>query len=94
MILHFKHKGLKDFHSSGNLSGIQAHHAKKLKIILTYLTHMESLQDLNAPYFDLHPLKGDLEGFWAVKVNKNWRVIFRFDEEQNLVSDIDYLDYH
>jgi addiction module HigA family antidote len=30
------------------------------------------------PGFRLHPLKGDLSGFWAVTVRANWRVLFRF----------------
>ncbi|MGL1835127.1 type II toxin-antitoxin system RelE/ParE family toxin [Rhodocyclaceae bacterium SMB388] len=41
---------------------------------------------------DLHKLSGDLMDYWSVKVNGNWRVIFRFDAgEAELV---DYLDYH
>ncbi|NEX18152.1 MAG: hypothetical protein C1943_16470 [Halochromatium sp.] len=26
----------------------------------------------------LHPLTGELSGFWAVTVNANWHVMFRF----------------
>ena len=37
-------------------------------------------------------LGGDLEGFWSVWVNGNWRVIFRFDGEDAEL--VDYLDYH
>ncbi len=36
-------------------------------------------------------LKGDLKGFWSVKVTGNWRVIFRFDGEPR---DVDLVDYH
>jgi hypothetical protein len=28
--------------------------------------------------FRLHPLKGQLNGSWAVTVRVNWRVVFRF----------------
>jgi addiction module HigA family antidote len=32
----------------------------------------------------LHPLKGQLNGFWAVTVRVNWRVVFRFEEHDAL----------
>ncbi|RWJ04887.1 MAG: hypothetical protein EOR25_30035 [Mesorhizobium sp.] len=35
---------------------------------------------------------GDLEGHWAVRVNGNWRVTFRFVGSD--VELVDYLDYH
>ena len=38
----------------------------------------------------LHPLRGDLKGHFAVLVSGNWRVTFRFEEG----AAVDYLDYH
>ena len=46
----------------------------------------------NFPGSDFHGLRGDLAGFYAVKVTGNYRIIFRFEDE--IASDIDYLDYH
>jgi toxin HigB-1 len=40
----------------------------------------------------LHPLTGDLKGFWSVTVSGNWRIIFRFDDAN--VVDADLVDYH
>ena len=40
----------------------------------------------------LHPLKGDLKGFFAVRVSGNRRVMFRM--EQGDAYDVDYIDYH
>ncbi len=40
----------------------------------------------------IHPLKGNLKGYWSLTVKENWRIIFRFDG--NNTFDIDYLDYH
>ncbi|SER26637.1 proteic killer suppression protein [Pseudomonas sp. NFACC02] len=40
----------------------------------------------------LHPLKGDLDQYWSVWVSGNWRIIFRFIE--NDIELVDYLDYH
>jgi proteic killer suppression protein len=49
-------------------------------------------EEMNVPGYGLHPLKGDQKGFWAVKVDKNYRIIFRFKDEN--VRDVDYIDYH
>jgi proteic killer suppression protein len=46
---------------------------------------------MNAPAWQLHPLKGDLAGHWSVKVNANWRMIFAFEGEDAIL--VDYLDY-
>jgi proteic killer suppression protein len=40
----------------------------------------------------LHPLRGELDGFWSITVRANWRVIFRFAE--NEATDVDLIDYH
>ena len=93
MIKSFKHKGLQQFYQTGNKSGIQPHHAVKLQIQLTALNAAGSPEDLKAPVaWRLHQLNGELAGYWSLTVNGNWRVIFRFDE--NDVELVDYLDYH
>jgi proteic killer suppression protein len=47
---------------------------------------------MNVPGWKLHPLKGELEGSWAVRVSGNWRLTFEFDGEDAVL--IDYQDYH
>ena len=47
---------------------------------------------MNIPGYRLHPLKGDLKGFWSVTVSGNWRIVFRFEDGQ--VVDVDLTDYH
>jgi proteic killer suppression protein len=48
--------------------------------------------NMNLPGFRLHPLKGDLAGFWAVTVSGNWRIVFRF--ARGHADDVDLIDYH
>ena len=67
-------------------------HVKRLRIILALLDTAQTLDDVALPGMRLHPLKGELEGFYAVSVSGNWRVIFRFEESD--VLDVDYTDYH
>jgi toxin HigB-1 len=92
MIKSFTHKGLEKFFKTGSLAGIQAIHAKRLRLILALLNSAEQLSDMDAPALRLHALKGDKEGFWSLTVQANWRVIFRF--ENGDVHVVDYLDYH
>ncbi|UBB88657.1 type II toxin-antitoxin system RelE/ParE family toxin [Candidatus Kaistella beijingensis] len=34
----------------------------------------------------IHPLKGDLNGFWSVDVKGNYRIIFKFEDKMPLIS--------
>ena len=69
-----------------------AEHAEKLRDILARLDAARDIGDMDVAGFRLHPLKGELKGFWAVTVRANWRVIFRFVDSEAL--DVDYVDYH
>ena len=92
MIKSFRHKGLEKFFKSGSKAGIQAQHAAKLRIQLTALEHATNAKDMNAPGWQLHKLSGNLAKFYSISVSGNWRLVFRF--EDNDAVDVDYLDYH
>ncbi|HWH86346.1 MAG TPA: type II toxin-antitoxin system RelE/ParE family toxin [Pseudomonas sp.] len=92
MITSFKHKGLKAFYTSASTRGIQAVHAPRLLRMLSALDVAAKPADMDLPGYRLHPLKGDLAGFWSISVSGNWRVIFRFCGSD--VELLDYLDYH
>jgi toxin HigB-1 len=40
----------------------------------------------------LHKLRGDRAGFWAIRVNGPWRIVFRFDDGD--ASEVEIVDYH
>jgi len=92
MIRSFRHKGLEAFFRRGTKAGIQTQHATKLRLQLTALDAATKPGDLAAPGWRLHPLTGNLKGFFSITVNGNWRIIFRFVESD--VEFVDYLDYH
>lgn len=92
MIKSFAHKGLRHFFGAGSKSGIQPRHEARLRLILTVLNSAVAPNDMGLPGLDLHPLKGELTGFWSVSVSGNYRVIFRFRD--NDAFDVDYVDYH
>ncbi|MGZ4957204.1 MAG: type II toxin-antitoxin system RelE/ParE family toxin [Methylobacter sp.] len=90
MIKRFTHKGLERFFTTGDQSGIQAIHAQRLRLILSVLNDAKQLSDTDAPSLRLHAVKGSRAGYWAVTVQDNWRVIFRFEEGNAYV--VYYLD--
>ena len=92
MIRSFRHKGLRQFAETGSKAGIQAKHAARLRRLLTALDVASGPEDMRAPGYDLHALKGQLAGHWAVSVSGNWRLIFAFEGEDAVL--VDYLDYH
>ena len=83
---------MRRFHRREDASGLTPHEVPRIRRILTALEGASEPQDLDAPTYRLHPLRGDMSGFWAVDVTANRRMIFRFDGED--VTDVDLLDYH
>lgn len=92
MIQSWRHKGLKKFFETGSVSGIQPKHASTLRLLLFQLAAATQSKDMNTPGNDFHKLTGDLAGYFSVKVNANWRMIFKFEGSD--ASDVNYLDYH
>ena len=92
MIKSFRHKGLRRFFESGNTSGVQAVHAKRLRLQMAALDTARVIEDMDIPGFRLHPLKGEMKGRWSITVNDNWRVTFEFQDGNAYV--LDYEDYH
>jgi toxin HigB-1 len=92
MIESFRHRGLRRLFEDDNHKGVNPDHVRKIKQILAVLHAAQTIDSLDLPTFGLHPLKGDLKGFWAVTVRANWRIIFRFADGRAL--DVDLVDYH
>lgn len=92
MIKSFRHKGLRKFFETGSTAGIQAKHSAKLQIQLTALDSAKRPQDMSAPSWKLHPLKGGLREHWSITINGNWRLTFTFDEGDAIL--VDYQNYH
>lgn len=92
MIKSFKHKGLEIYFKTSSLRGIQAKHRQKLGLILDQLHAAHDIQDMNFPGSGLHPLKGNLRGYFAVSISGNWRLIFEFSDGN--AFNVDYVDYH
>ncbi|MBW6496386.1 MAG: type II toxin-antitoxin system RelE/ParE family toxin [Burkholderiaceae bacterium] len=92
MINSFRHKGLRKLFETGSTSGVQASHAKRLRMQLAALDTARAVEDMDIPGFRLHPLKGQMRRRWAITVNGNWRLTFEFKDGNAYV--LDYEDYH
>ena len=96
MIISFGDKGTSDlFH------GISSRHSRKLPsqiqelalFKLDVLNSAQALEDLRSPPGNrLEPLKGRLKGFYSIRINSQWRIIFRWF--QNSAIDVQITDYH
>ncbi len=68
---------------------IQERARRKLRMI----NQARIVEDLLVPPGNrLEPLKGKLAGFWSIRINQQWRVIFRW--ENGLKRDVRIIDYH
>jgi proteic killer suppression protein len=89
----FRHKGLKRLYEAGERRDIPVALAEKIADVLLAIDEATRPGDVGLfPGWRLHPLKGDLKGFWSVSVSGNWRVVFRF--EKGDAFDVDLIDYH
>jgi proteic killer suppression protein len=92
VIVRFRHRGLRRFFEDDDRRGLNAQHVEKIATILAQLDRAANPADMAIPGFNLHPLKGDLDGFWSVTVRANWRIIFRFEVQD--ATDVNLVDYH
>jgi proteic killer suppression protein len=68
MIRGFRHRGLKRLYEQGDQSRINPDLVESVEDILARLDTATAPQAIDLPGYRLHPLKGDLKGFWSVTV--------------------------
>jgi len=81
--------------------GIQSRYSRKLPnqihemalYKLDLLNATQVLEDLLTPPGNrLEPLRGDLKGFHSIRINAQWRIIFRW--AGNSAHEVQIVDYH
>ena len=92
MIKGFKDKDTEDFYHDvfiRRFSGFARQAERRLRI----LNDAEVLQDLQAlPSNRLEKLGGDREGQYSIRINQQWRICFRWDDDGP--DDVEIVDYH
>lgn len=96
MIRNFKNKTALDIFdgilsASARKAPIALHN--KIRRLLDQLNGATKIETLRVPPGNnLEKLKGNLKNYWSIRANKQWRIIFRWKD--NEAFDVDVIDYH
>jgi proteic killer suppression protein len=94
MILGFRDKRTEAFAGGGLVRAFQGFDRQAWKG-LDILGAATSLADLAAlPSNRLEALKGDRAGQYSIRINRQWRICFRWPEGALGPSDVEIVDYH
>lgn len=94
MISSFADKEIEKFFLYGKISHRKGWFqvGKIVKRKLDMIDYARDLIDLRSPPSNcFEKLKGDLEGFYSIRVNDQWRIIFKWDVQP---FDVNVVDYH
>ena len=80
MIRSFKHKGLRALWTDNNAAKVPANMLSRIERKLDALDAANSLQAINLPGFDFHPLQSFNPTRYAISVNGPWRLTFEFKD--------------
>jgi len=96
VINNFKSKTAQDI-----FDGVNSKSARKLPLeiqdkarrLFDQINATISINTLRKPPSNrLEKLSGNLKTFWSLRINDQWRIIFRWEENNAL--DVDIIDYH
>ena len=93
MIKNFIDKDTENLYRTGRSKKFPPDIWKRAVRKLDMLRRAKTLEDLKIPPSNrLEVLKGDLEGFYSIRINDQYRIIFRF--ENGDAYDVAIVDYH
>ncbi|MBC7474023.1 MAG: type II toxin-antitoxin system RelE/ParE family toxin [Candidatus Sericytochromatia bacterium] len=93
MLKNFRSKDLEKFYITGKSKNIPSELQKRLLNKIEILDNTVNIEDLQIPLSNnLEKLLGDLNNYYSIRVNKQFRLIFRFENENSY--DVDFIDYH
>ncbi len=93
MIGSFSDNKLKRFWLHNQKAGIPSDIHDILRRKLYILAMAETLEDLRVPPANhLEVLKGDRAGCYSIRVNRQWRLVFRWSA--NTAANVQLVDYH
>ena len=96
MIMSFRDQATEDFYHNRHTHRVTRFPARIRSTAFRKLDVLNAayrLSDLQvAPGNRLEALKGDLKGFFSIRINDQWRLIFRW--ERNNAYDVALVDYH
>ena len=96
MIKSFSSKVAKDIYK-----GTNSRHSRSLRKelhnkayrLLDQINAISLIETLKIPPSNhLEKLRGNLKDFWSIRINKQWRIIFRWNNGN--AEEVDIIDYH
>jgi len=93
MIRGFADKRTRQIFNGERIIKLGASLQKKTLRRLRYIDAAEKIEDLKVPPSNkLEKKEGDLKGFYSIWVNFQWRIIFKWID--NEARDVQLIDYH
>ncbi|MGB4101047.1 MAG: type II toxin-antitoxin system RelE/ParE family toxin [Alphaproteobacteria bacterium] len=93
MIISWQNKATESFWNTGKSRVIPAQLQQRVMDRLQALNAAASIDDLRVPPSNrLEKLSGDRKGFWSIRVNQQWRIVFSWANGN--AYDVEFVDYH
>ncbi len=94
-IISFSDVGIRDFFYTGKIPSKvgwrSVHSIARRKLDMLHYSH--ALLDLRSPPGNrLEELKGNLKGFYSIRINDQWRIVFQWTIQGP--TEVDIINYH
>lgn len=78
-----------------SVKGLDALETRKIsEMIIAIRVMTDPVQLVAVPSWKAHELKGNRAGTWSLTVTRNYRLTFHVDTVAQIVTVLDYEDYH
>lgn len=95
MIKSFKDKETQKLFMGRRQKAVSQDVERRAQVKLAQLNEVETVEEMATPPGNrLRKLSGDREDQWAVRINDQYRILFRFDGEAGDAYDVEATDYH
>jgi len=81
------------FYLGGRVKSMPPSISDRAFLKLGYINDASEINDLRSPPGNrLEKLSGDLDGFYSIRINSQWRIIFAWDSGH--AYEVEIIDYH
>jgi proteic killer suppression protein len=93
MIISFGSKSTKKIWDGERVKGFSTELQEIGRRKLRMLNNSQNIKDLKVPPSNrLEKLKGNLKAYYSIRINDQWRIIFKWNSGN--ASDVEIVDYH
>ena len=93
MILSFRDKRTSEFAAGKRVKAFESFR-RQAENRLEQMDAAISLRDLALPGNRLEALKGDRQGQFSIRINRQWRICFEWPKDSRGPVNVDIVDYH